>query len=229
MATITGETVSNILQMVSDLRGESSTNTDAVRIRFVSLAERDYALRMFWRTHLLRDQTQSGDGTTSSFTIGSSTYPMRLKGLSEVFVGGTTEDKRYEVLDFFKYKNVYNNNNAARIAHEWYDAANDLWKMKINPTPANGDVITYSYFWEPPKRTSTSDVVVCPKIRIIVLLTLAYIYDTEDEIQKSQLERQEAEQLLEELEGIEEAPAVNQLYAMGPIESATRSRGIGSY
>jgi hypothetical protein len=228
MATQTATTVLTILQMISDARGETSTNTDAARIRAVSRAERDFAKRRFWRIHLLKDQTTTGDGSNSNFTIGSSSYPMRAKGLTEVFVGGTTEDKRYQVVDFSQFKLLYNGNNAAQIAYEWYDATNDLWKMKINPTPGNGDTITYSYFWEPPTRTSTSDTVVCYNMDILFRLALAYIYEGEDEDKyKEQLAL--AESLIDETTGMENSPAQGQLYVMGAIENISKNRGIGSY
>lgn len=228
MATLTADTVQNILQVISDWRGESTTNTDASRIRAISRAEQDFALRKFWRVHLLRDQTMAGTGA-NDYTIGSSTYPMRMKGLEELFFGGTTEDKRVQVYDFNDYKVLYNANNAARIAYEWYDATNDLWKVHINPAPASTDTITYSYFWQPPKRTATADMVVCPDIEIIAHLALAEIYDAEDETQKALLERKYAEDKITEISGKEEAPAVNQLYQVPAIENSVKNRGLGNY
>lgn len=228
MATLTSDTVTNILQIVSDLRGETTTNTDANRIRAVSRAERDFAKRRFWRTHLLRDQTTTGDGSATSFTIGSATYPMRMKGLMEVFVGGTTEAQRYQVVDYAQFKNLYNQNNSMQICYEWYDADNDLWKVRINPVVDNGVTITYSYFWEPPKRTLASDTVVCPNMDIIARLALAYTYEGEDD-EKFKEQLQLAETLIAEYEALEDTPAIGQLYSMGPIESSVRPRGIGSY
>lgn len=227
MATLTSETVENICQIISDLRGESSTNTDASRIRAISRSERDFAKRMFWRTHHLKDQTASGSGV-NSYTVGSSTFPMRMKGLSEVFVGGTSEEHRHQIVDFNAFKSLYNTNNSVKVAYEWYDATNDLWKMYINPAPASGQTITYSYFWEPPKRTLPSDVVVCPNIRIIALLALGDIYEGEDEGDLAAEKRQEAEQLIGEIKGIEEAPAVNQTYSFA-LNQNVQNRGIGSY
>jgi len=226
MASLTADTVQNVLEMISDLRGETTTNTDAARIRAVSRAERDFAKRAFWRTHLLRDQTQVGDGT-GSYTIGSPQYPMRMKGLMEVFVGGTTEDKRYQVVDFNAFKNLYNSNTANQMVYEWYDAANDLWKVKINPSVSLSSTITYAYFWEPPKRTLPTDVVVCPNMRIIALLALAEIYESEDEDDKAIDKKQEAEILINELIGLENTPAINQLYTFG--NALSNYRGIGSY
>lgn len=230
MATNTAATITTILQIVSDLRGESTTNTDANRIRAVSRAERDFARRMFWRNFLVKDQSLgTGDGTTSSFTVGSATYPFRMKGLMEVFVGGTTEDKRTDIVDFDKFKVMYNNNNAERMAYEYYDQANDLWKVKINPTPASGDAITASWFFEPPIKTSASETVVCPNPYILAYLAMADIYHGEDEIEKELQARQTAEQLISEQMGTENSPAVNQTYSMTAIENTGNQRSIGSY
>ena len=46
---------------------------------------------------------------------------------------------------------------------------------------------------------------------------------------KEQLELKMAEELVGELIGRENSPAVGQLYRMGAIENQTRGRGIGSY
>jgi len=229
MATLQSDTVQNVLQIVSDLRGETSTNTDAVRIRAVSRAERDFALRHFFRTHLLIDQTTTGDGSNSNFTIGSTAYPMRFKGLAELYVGGTTSDKRYDLVDAPTFRTRYNANNADLIAYEWYDAANDAWKVKINPTPENGVTITYSYYWEPPKRTATSDVVVCPNMDILARLAMAYIYEGEDEPQKAQDNFALAEQLIDEVLGQETSPAIGTRIAMDAIENDGKPRGLGTY
>lgn len=90
MATNIRDTVSNILQIISDKRGESSTNTDANRIRAVSRANKDFANRKFWRFYLLPNQTTVGTAS-NDYTVGSATYPMRFKGLTEVFVATTTD------------------------------------------------------------------------------------------------------------------------------------------
>jgi len=52
--------VSTILQIISDLRGESSVNTDAVRIRAISDANKDFALRKNWGFYLYPNQTMVG-------------------------------------------------------------------------------------------------------------------------------------------------------------------------
>lgn len=228
MATQTAGTVNDVLQIIADLRGESSVDSSAMRIRAVSRSERDYALRKYWRTHRL-ESTTTGDGSASDFTIGSASYPMRIKGLTEVFVGGTTEDKRHQIVDFNKYKNLYNRDNSTKMAYEWYDAANDAWKVHINPVPANGDTIYYTYFWEPPTRTATSDAVVCPNLKIIAKLALGYIYEGEDEDQKAILAKQDAEQMILELDGMEVMPAQNQIYTVGAIENSVQDQGFGTY
>lgn len=228
MATQTKTLVSEILQAVSDLRGESSVNTDAVRIRYVTKNEKDLAKRMFWSWLRMPNQTTTGDGT-NDYTIGSSTYPMRVKGLSEVFVDGTTESSRYTILDFNAYKAQYNLNNSAKICYEWYDVANDLWKVHINPAPETGKTITYTYFMEPATRTLTTEYVICPNPRIISLLVFADILDSEEEVQRAQIVRNEAEQLIEELMGIENAPAVNQTYRMEADINTRGTYGLGTY
>lgn len=229
MSNVT-HTITSILQMVSDLRGESATNTDASRVRAVSRAEQDFAGRMFFRVHLKRlVSAGTGDGTTQDFTIGSTSFPMRMKGLTEVSVGGTTEDKRYQVIDYHTYINQVNNDNSRRIAYEWFDVTNDLWKVHINPAPASGSTVYYSYFYEPAAKTSASDNVYCPRPKILAKLALKDIYEGEDEDDKADTVAQEAEQLISEVMGIENSPAINQVYTMGSIENSTRSRGVGSY
>jgi len=189
---------------------------------------------MFWRFYRLEDQTQVGDGT-KNYTIGSSTYPMRMKGLTEVFVATTTdtdktlEASRIALVDFNTYKVMFNANNAQKICYEWFDAANDLWKLHINPAPAATETITYSYYWEPPVKTATTDKILCPDVKIIALIALADLYDGEDETDLADRKRNEAEQMISEYIGKENAPAVNQLYGMGAIESATVTRGVGTY
>ena len=226
--------VSDVLEIISDLRGESSTNTDANRIRAVSRANQDFARRKFWKFYLKPDQTTVGSAV-NDYTIGSATYPMRFKGLTEVFVAKTSdtvktlESMRHTIIDFNTYKNLYNQSNSVQIVYEWFDSANDLWKMHINPAPAATDTITYSFYWEPPEITLASEYVICPNTRIIAYLALAEIYDGEDEGDLADKRRIEAEQLIAEVIGQDNAPAVNQLITMYPIESATTSTGIGTY
>lgn len=226
----TAFTITEILQVISDLRGETNTNTDASRIRGISRGERDFAKRRFYRMHMVKDQSiGTGDDTTADFTVGTSTYPMRMKGLTEVFVGGTTEDKRRQVVDFNVYKARVNQNTSDPIAYEYFDQATRVWKVHINPIPSTGDAVTASWFYMPPVKTLVSEYVVVEDPYIPAYLALADIYHGEDELQLEQLARQEAESRIEELSGIEEAPAVNQQYAMTAIENATRNRGIGTY
>ena len=226
--------VSEILEIISDLRGESSVNSDASRIRAVSRANQDFARRRFWRFYLLVDQTMVGDAT-KNYTIGSTTYPMRMKGLTEVFVAKTsdtdktTEADRYSVVDFNTYKNLFNQNNSAQIAYEWFDAANDLWKMHINPAPAATDTITYSFYWEPPEKTATTDEAICPDIEILARLALGQIYEGEDEQDLADKTKNIAEQMIADYIGKDNAPAVNQIYTMDAIENSTSTHGIGNY
>ena len=224
--SLTKYLVSDILQIISDLRGESSVNTDSDRIRAISRVEQDYARRMFFRIHLVKDQSiGTGDASTSTFTIGSTTYPMRNKGLTEVFVGGTLESNRLTVVDFAQFKELYNSDANAKIAYEYFDQANDAWKVKVNPIPATGDAITGSWYYVPPTKTSTSEYIVVNDPYIIAYLALADIYHGEDELQSEQLARQEAENRVSESMGLENTPAINQTYQVQPH---TR-KGIGSY
>lgn len=230
-------TVNNVLQIISDLRGESSTNTDATRIRAVSRANQDFARRMFWRFYRLDNQTIVGSGA-NDYTIGGSsaaTYPMRMKGLTEVFVAKTADayktynSERHSIVDYNTYKNIFNQNNSAPLVYEWFDAANDIWKMHISPVPTTAETVTYSYYWEPPVKTLTTDRVICPDTNILALLALGEIYKSEDERDLALEVKNEAEQLISECVSKENAPAVNQTYAMGSIENATQPHGIGSY
>lgn len=228
MATLNKGLVSDILQMISDYRGESSVNSDAQRVRAISRQEQSIAGRRFWNLYLLANQTTTGSGV-NDYTIGSSTYPMRQKGLSEVFVGGTLESDRYQIVDYHRYKNLYNNNNAEKIVYTWYDVANDLWKMHINPIPTASETITYSYFWIPPVRTASTDAVTFIDDEALARLALSEIYEGEEEDDKAIAQKSLAEQILSEAVGVENAPSVNQTYSMGAIENSITSRGYGSY
>lgn len=223
--------VSDVLQIISDLRGETSVDTSASRIRAVSRGERDFAKRRFYRMHLVKDQSiGTGDGSTADFTVGSATYPMRMKGVAEVFVGGlNSESYRRQVVDFASYKNQIAGNASANIAYEYFDQANRVWKVRINPAPVASDPVYASWYYSPPVRTLTTEYVLVEDIYIPVYLALADIYHGEDELQLEQLARQEAEGRIAELDGIEEAPAVNQIYTMPAIENSIRNRGIGTY
>lgn len=218
--------ISDILQIISDLRGETTVNTDTIRIRAVSRAEQDLARRMFFRIHLVKNQSiGTGDDSTVDFTIGTTTYPMRNKGLTEVFIGDTIEENRLEVVDFAQFKEIYNANGNANIAYEYFDQANDAWKVRVNPTPDTGDAITASWYYIPPTKTLSSESVVTPDPYIVAFLALADIYQGEDEIDSADGAKNEAEQRISEVMGIENTPAVNQSYQMQPM---TR-KGIGTY
>lgn len=228
MSTQVKATVNDVLQIMADLRGESTINTDASRIRAVSRAEQAFALQTFFRIHRLENQTLIADGT-SDFTIGTATYPYRAKGLAELFVNGTTEDRRYRVLDKETYIDQFNRNNSLNIAYEWYDDANDLWKIHYTPAADVGKTITYTYYYSPPTRTATTDPVVSYNTQVLAHLALAEIYHGEDEIQKSQLSMQLAASLVNDALAVENTPAHGQTYAMGAIENSQFSRGIGTY
>jgi hypothetical protein len=158
-----------------------------------------------------------------------------MKGLTEVFVAKTSdtdktqESMRYQIVDFNVYKEKFNANNSEHLVYEWFDAANDLWKVHINPAPAATDTITYSYYWEPPAKTGTTDEVICPDLNILARLALGDIYDGEDEQDLSDKQKNIAEQLISEVIGKENAPAVNQLYTMGAIENSLGIKGFGTY
>jgi hypothetical protein len=160
---------------------------------------------------------------------------MRMKGLTEVFVATTTstdktqEADRYTIVDFNTYKKLYNSNNAEQMVYEWFDTANDLWKMYINPAPAATKTITYTYYWEPPTKTLTTDTIICPNPAIIADLALAIIYEGEDEREYMMEKKNEAEQLIAEVISKENSPAINQRYSMAAVENAVRDSGIGTY
>ena len=231
MATNLQPTVNDVLQIISDLRGETTINSDSVRIRAVSRANQDFARRKFWKFYRLDDQTQVGDGT-NNYTIGSETNPMRVKGLTELFVAKTSdtdktqESMRYTIVDFNVYKELYNVSNSERMCYEWFDAANDIWKVHINPAPLATETITYSFYWEPPVKTLTTDEVICPDINILARMALAQIYEGEDEQDMANSMKQEAEQLIAEYVGKDNAPAVNQVYT---VRSGITTKGLGSY
>jgi hypothetical protein len=230
MSTNLQPTVNDVLQIISDLRGESSINSDASRIRAVSRANQDFSRRMFWRFYRIDNQSQVGTGA-NSYTIGSATYPMRMKGLTELFVAKTSdtnktqESMRYKIVDFNTFKTLYNTSNSEQMVYEWFDSANDLWKAYINPAPAATDTITYTFYWEAPAKTATSDEVICPNLKIIANLALAEIYEGEDERDLSKEYKNEAEQMIAEFIGKENSPAVNQTFAV----QSNVTKGIGNY
>ena len=230
MATSYKNTIQKVLQIVSDLRGESSTNTNASRIRAVSRAERDVAKRKFWRLFLLREQTAgTGDGTTTSFTFGTTTYQARDKGLYEIFVGGLAEHNRHQIVDHAQYLSTISQNSNAKIAYQYYDASSDTWKIKVNPAPANGDTVYYSHFWVPAEKTSATESVYCFDPKILAYLAMADIYESEEEPEMALDSLQKAESILGTYESVEETPAINQIYQVGAIENSPRNRGLGTY
>lgn len=218
--------VSDILQTISDKRGESTTNSNASRIRAVSRAEQDVAGRRFFRTHILPNQTMVGNGTTT-YEIGSTTYPMRLKGLTEVYVNGTTDDKKYQIIDYNAFKNVVTNDIGSRVVYEYYDVVNDKWKMVFPVAFTASDTIYYSYYWQPPTRTTTTDHVITEAPMAVVYLALAEIAEGEGEDSVEFL--QKAENYINQLIETEESPAINQYYSIQAAENYPKNRGIGSY
>lgn len=224
MATRNKATVLEVLTEIADLRGESSVNTDADRIRAVTKAEYQIAVRKMFAWLRVSGATTTGDGD-NEYEIGSATYPMREKGLFEVYVGGTEESDRYDVISYEEYLSRYNANNADRIAYEYYSAADDKYYVYINPAPETGDTITYSYYYLPPKRTAITDSVVCGNIDALVRLATAYLYENEEEYQRADELKAEAEQIIVEVVGVDNSPNVNQLRTVSAIEG----KGIGSY
>lgn len=202
MATKMKTTVQDILEIISDLRGEATVDTDAVRVRAVSRAEEDLALRKFFSEHLLQNQTITSTGV-NTYTIGSSNYPMRKKGLVEVFINDLQPSSQYEIVDQLDFRKRYNADNAAKLAYEYYDIANDEWKLYISPTPEVGATIYYSYYFIPPERTSVNDYVVSPNSDMIARLALAFILEGEEEYDLSDSYKSQVEQMLSEMFGLE--------------------------
>lgn len=223
MATLMVTTVGDILETISDLRGESSTNTDAVRIRAVSRAEQEVASRKMFSEHLLQEQALTGTAT-NSYTIGTSVYPMRKRGLVTVYVGDTLESSKYTIVDQKDYREMFNANNAAKIAYEYYDTANDLWKVYINPAPETDAAIKYSYYYLPPTRTSTTNSVISPNSDIVARLALAYILEGEEEYDLADSYKNESEQMISELIGLEQ-----ERNGSGSRSFSTPYRGFGTY
>lgn len=156
-------------------------------------------------------------------------YPAREKGLTEVYVDGTTSSHRYQIVDYSRFRAEKSMNDAAKIAFEWYDAANDEWKMRINATLTASNTIYHTFYWEPEEVTETTDTVVCSNPDIIAYLALARLYESEEEQQMAIAAKRFAEGLIDELEGINEMPAENQTYSLGAVENSVGSNGIGTY
>lgn len=218
MATLFEFTVNDILILVSDLKGETSVNSSALRIRAVDRAAKDFALRREWQLFRLPDQTMVGNGT-ATYTLGSATYPARPSGLLEVFVtttgstNMTPESNEKEVISFEEFKSRYNENQSADVVYQYFDVTSNEWKMKINPIPASTETITYTYYWMPPTVTTTAGKVYCYDPMIIARLANAYIYENEDE-DKYQDQLQISESLIQKWEQLEDQVPVGQSLQM---------------
>lgn len=218
MASLFEFTVNDILTLISDLKGETSVDTSAMRIRAVDRASKDFALRREWQLFRIPDLTVVGNGT-ATYTLGSASYPARPSGLLEVFVtttgssNMTPESSRKEIISFEDFKSKYNDNASADIAYQYFDVVANEWKIKINPTPAATETITYSYYWMPPTVTTTAGKVYCYDPLIIARLANAYIYEYEDE-DKYQDQLQISESLIQRWEMIEDGIPVGQSMQM---------------
>lgn len=228
MATLNQGTVNDALERISDLRGENSTNTDANRVRAVSWQERELAKRFLSKLFLLPNQTETGTGS-NTYTLGSATYPVHEKGLSELFVGDTTEPSRYKVVDYFNFKDLYNRDNTTKLAYQYFDVVSNLWKMHISPAPEVSEPIFFSYFWMPPKRTSSSDTLVYFSLDAVSRLALADLYEGEDEDDKAFDQRTIAEQIINDALSVENTTPVGQNKSMGSSSNSGRTRGFGTY
>lgn len=224
MATPYKATVESILEAISDYRGENTTNTDARRIRAVSRSEGTIAQRTNWELNQINNQTITSTGV-ATYTVGSTDYPLREKGMIELFVDGTAETNRYTICDAKTFKQLYNDNPLNQLYFVEYVPATDIWQVTISPTPETGITITYSYFWTPPERTLTTDSVVCIDMEALARLALAEVYDGEDEPEKAAIERNKVEQILSGAQQIDDGPATGQTY----VDSGNNSSGIGNY
>lgn len=223
MATLISYTIEEVLSKISDLRGETTTNTDANRVRAVSDAERAIALRKKFDEHLLTGQTATGTGV-NAYTIGTSTYPMRKKGLDVVYVGDTLATSQYAIVERRNFTDTYNQNPGAQLAYEWYDVANNVWKMYISPAVETGVTIYYNYYFLPPVKTMTTDTVLTPNKEIIARLALAYIMEGEEEYDLADTYKNEVEQMLTELLALDNDTPNGVIRVMGSPYG-----GIGTY
>lgn len=224
MSTQIKSTVQDILQIVADVRGETTVDVSAKRIRAVARGDSDFANRKFWHFYRLPDQTMSGTGS-NDLTIGSSTRPCRVKGLMELFVGSTIEGNRYNIVSYETFKSRFNQNNSEKNCYIWYDAANDLWKIHFSVIPTASETVTYTYFWEPATQTLTTDSVITPNPDIQARLANAYLFEGDDE-EKYQDQLAIAESLIGEEEGKEEQPSVNEVITFG---MPSQTKGLGTY
>ena len=217
-------TVSDVLQLVSDLRGESSVNTDASRIRAVSRANQTIAKKRLWKFYR-KDLTVTADGTNQDFEIGSTTYEMGPGRLSEVYVGGVANSNKYELVDPNDYRYRVSIDSTDKVAYEWYDAANNKWKVRLSQIPDNGTIIYYTFYYLPPTLTLTSHSVISPDIDIPARYALSYILQGEDE-DTYQTELQMAEAMLQKYEEDDDAIPRGQLKTFGVSDSIG---GYGTY
>lgn len=223
MATLFTETVQVILDTISDYRGETTTNTDAKRIRAISRAEKAIAKRSPWTLFFYADKTSTTTGA-SAYVIGDTSYPFRNKGLAEVFVDSTDDSDRYQVILEQDFKNEYSNDSAKKVCYVTYVPSSDAWYMNLSPTPETGLTITYSYYWIPPKRTSVSDTVYCVDMEALARSALAEIYDSEDEGDLAAIERNKVENILASEIGVEEGTYPGQTMVM-----MGSNQGLGTY
>lgn len=224
MATLINIVISDVLELVSDLRGESTTNTDAVRIRAVSRANQTIAKKRPWKFYR-KELTVTANGTDQDFTIGSTAYEMGPGRLSEVYVGGQTESYKYQIISPEDYKYIMTQDDTSQVCYEWYDVANDAWKVHLSQIPVNATVIYYTFYFLPPKKTTTAQYVMSPDIDIIARYALAYIFQGEDE-DKYQTELQMAEAMLAKYEQDDDSPNIGQTITFG-VPSSTD--GLGTY
>jgi len=215
---------SDVLQLVSDLRGEATVNTDASRIRAVSRANQTIAKKRLWKFYR-KDLTVTANGTDQDFEIGSATYEMGPGRLSEVYVDGVANTNKYELVDPNEYRSLVSVDSTVKIAYEWYDVANNKWKVRLSQTPDNGTVVYYTFYYLPPAITTTAGVVLAPDIDIPARYALAYILQGEDE-DTYQTEIQMAEAMLQKYEQDDDSLPKGQLKTFGVSASIG---GYGTY
>jgi hypothetical protein len=111
------------------------------------------------------------------------------------------------------------------VAYEWYDAANNKWKVRLSQIPDNGTIIYYTFYYLPPTLTLTSHSVISPDIDIPARYALSYILQGEDE-DTYQTELQMAEAMLQKYEEDDDAIPRGQLKTFGVSDSIG---GYGTY
>lgn len=221
MSTLYKYTVNDILQIISDLRGESSINSDAVRVRAIDRALGDFSMRRYWEIYRKNDRTVVSTGA-GDYEIDT-TFPCRVNGITEVFQGGTGEGNRYAIVKQKDFKKIFNSDTTLKLCYQWFDATNDKWMLHLSPD-TTGQTITYSYYWQHPTVTTTSSPVYIPDPDIAARRALAYLYEGEDE-EKYQEQYQLSEQMANSWDENEDQPAIGQLFSF----SSNVNKGIGSY